>query len=420
MASISTGPGGRRTIQFYSGDGKRKSIRLGMVPAKLAEQVKLKVEALSVAAVSGMPIDNDTAQWVAKVGDDLAEKLAAVGLVAARKVATLDAFLRAYIADKTDAKRRTVVNLDACRRRLVEFLGAAVPLREVTEQNAEAWHRWLKTKYQGGTIHRTVGRARQFWKAALRRKLVDENPFLCLKPSAELDTSRRAYIDAATAEKVIDACPPWLALVVALARYAGLRIPSELTNLRWVDVLADRLRIDSPKTGERFFPLTPALRRHLGRAFEIATEGAEFIVEGETRRRGQGETLRKPLLAACRRAGVPAWGKLFTNLRSSCATDLAEEYPAHVAGAWMGHSAAVAAKHYLQVTDEHFGRAAKSGAVEVRNPVPQAAAASRTVHYGTSEAGAACGSTRDGAVQYGEGKHPDQDSNPELLFRRQS
>ena len=35
-----------------------------------------------------------------------------------------------------------------------------------------------------------------------------------------------------------------------------------------------------------------------------------------------------------------------------------ESYPSHVVCAWIGNSEAVARKHYLQVTDEHFQRAA--------------------------------------------------------------
>ena len=36
---------------------------------------------------------------------------------------------------------------------------------------------------------------------------------------------------------------------------------------------------------------------------------------------------------------------------------LAETFPAHVIRAWMGDTRAIAAKHYLQVTDEHFRKA---------------------------------------------------------------
>jgi len=65
------------------------------------------------------------------------------------------------------------------------------------------------------------------------------------------------------------------------------------------------------------------------------------------------------------RAGVKAWPKMFVNLRSSRRTELQEQYPDHVINAWLGHSGAVAAKHYLQTTDEHWARAIDAGSPAV-------------------------------------------------------
>ena len=51
---------------------------------------------------------------------------------------------------------------------------------------------------------------------------------------------------------------------------------------------------------------------------------------------------------------------------SSGTGTMALDYPMHVVCSWIGNSAAVAAKHYLQVTDEHFrqGVAGPSGAAQ--------------------------------------------------------
>ena len=67
--------------------------------------------------------------------------------------------------------------------------------------------------------------------------------------------------------------------------------------------------------------------------------------------------LKLPKSPPFRRAGVVAWPKMFVNLRSTRRTELQEIFPDHVVNSWLGHSGAVAAKHYLQVTDEHWGRA---------------------------------------------------------------
>jgi hypothetical protein len=71
------------------------------------------------------------------------------------------------------------------------------------------------------------------------------------------------------------------------------------------------------------------------------------------------------------RAGLQRWRMFFQNLRSTRETELADDFPMHVVCQWIGNSQPIAAKHYLQVTDDHFTRA-------VRNPVQQPAVLPRT------------------------------------------
>ena len=107
MASISREPGGRRTIQFVGRDGKRRSLRLGKVSQRTAEAVKLRIEHLVTATITGHIVDDETARWVAGLDDSLSDKLARVGLVAGRDAASLRAFLDAYIRARSDVKPST-------------------------------------------------------------------------------------------------------------------------------------------------------------------------------------------------------------------------------------------------------------------------------------------------------------------------
>jgi hypothetical protein len=53
---------------------------------------------------------------------------------------------------------------------------------------------------------------------------------------------------------------------------------------------------------------------------------------------------------------------MLQNLRATRETELCEQFPLHVACAWIGNSATIAARHYLQTTDEHpKGGAAHGG-----------------------------------------------------------
>ncbi|MFG0249072.1 MAG: hypothetical protein ACF8OB_09325, partial [Phycisphaeraceae bacterium JB051] len=72
--------------------------------------------------------------------------------------------------------------------------------------------------------------------------------------------------------------------------------------------------------------------------------------------------LRTQLQRIIQRAGLEAWPMLWQNLRSTRETELADQIPAHVASTWIGNSVAVAVKHYLQVTDDHFKQAAQNTA----------------------------------------------------------
>jgi hypothetical protein len=53
---------------------------------------------------------------------------------------------------------------------------------------------------------------------------------------------------------------------------------------------------------------------------------------------------------------------------------LTKNFPIHVVCKWLGNSALVAQKHYLQVTEEHFALALEPSAVALQNPVQSQAA----------------------------------------------
>ena len=94
-----------------------------------------------------------------------------------------------------------------------------------------------------------------------------------------------------------------------------------------------------------------------------------------------------------KRAGLPALPKPFVNMRGSFATELAQMYPGHVAAAWLGHSEAIANKHYRMVRDADYERAigvattgTKTGTVAAQNAAQQAAEINCTEWKTSSEA----------------------------------
>ncbi len=100
----------------------------------------------------------------------------------------------------------------------------------------------------------------------------------------------------------------------------------------------------------------------LDRSFEAAEIGAVYVLPERYRRKcryqhGWYNGLRDQFEVIIKRAGLIQWPRLFHNLRSTRQTELEEKFPTHVVCAWLGNTKSIAARHYLQVTDEHFQRA---------------------------------------------------------------
>ncbi len=372
MASISRDPSGNRSIQFIGKDGRRRTIRLGKVTQHLAETIKIKVEALVAAVKAALPIDNETATWLSKIDDELAGKLAAVGLIGGRQACpTLGEFLEKYTADRGDVEEGTRTNYGVIGNRLFEFFGKERRLYDVSPGDADRIAAHLRGEYAQATAAKTIKMVRQFFRRAARLGLLPSNPFDGVKAGTEQNRARGFFVTVEMALQAIDACPDheWR-LIVALARFGGLRTPSEMLTLTWPDVLwgQDRFHVHSPKTerqgkGERVVPLFPELRPYLEEAYELAEAGAVHVI---TRYRDTNKNLRTQFTRIIRRAGLTPWPRLFQNLRASRETELAEKFPLRVVTDWLGNSPRVAHDHYLSTTEEHFQRAAKSGAARNR------------------------------------------------------
>jgi integrase len=376
VASVSTDATGSRRILFADKNGNRKALRLGKVSKKTAHEIRGRLEKLNAAAIIGSAVDDETARWVAGLGDVLAEKMAALGLIARRaKARPLGEYLDHYIAGRTDYKENTTKTIDQTRRLLVAHFGANLSLDKIKPADAENWRNDLRTKgYKPATIATHVKRTKQMFQHAVDGDIL-----------------------------------------------AGLRCPSEVLALewRWIDWARDRFTIFSPKlehlpgAGMRVVPVFPELRPYLEEAFELAEPGAVHVI---TRYREGCKNLRTQFQRIIRKAGVKQWQRLFHNLRSSRQTELTETFPAHVVASWLGNSVRIATQHYLQTTEEHFRRGAQSGALAAQNPAQHAAAPGCKDSKGSPEVATCsgvCETLPDDANLCLIGEYPRRDSNPQ-------
>ena len=296
MASVARDKNGNRRILFVAPDGRRPTIRLGKVSQRTAESIKYRVEQLLERLTYKQPMDTDLAQWVASVEVRLARKLAKVGLIAApeaKATTTLGPFLQTYIDGRADLKPATKIVRGQSIRDLTDFFGECRDVRTITAGDADEFKLFLiGRELAPTTIHKRLQVARSFFHAMRRRKLIDENPFDGVKAAASGIQERQRFVTRDEIARVMETCPDhhWRS-IVALARFNGLRTPSETLSLRWQDVNWEtgRIVVRSPKTehhagkASRTIPLFAELRPYLEDAWEAAAPGAEFIVDGEIR-----------------------------------------------------------------------------------------------------------------------------------------
>ncbi len=292
-----------------------------------------------------------------------------LGLARPKEATTIEVFIDWYIAIRTDLKPRTIIKFKATKDYLIEKFGRDRDMSKITEGDAEDFRIFLLAKKTGKSSGETMGEntvrkhtqiAGQFFRKALKQKLIDQDPFAGLASTVQANKTRYFYVDQATIEAVIAKCADteWK-LIFALARFGGLRCPSEILELKWSDIdwAEAEMIVRSDKTehhtgqDQRIVPIFSDLLPILRDAFEIADEGgSEYVI---SRYRDGNANLRTQAHRIIKRAGFKPWPKTFQNLRSSLATDLVQYEALHVVAQWTGHTVETMRKFYLQVTKEH-------------------------------------------------------------------
>ena len=369
MASVAKDGKGWR-ILFVAPDGKRKTLRLGRVDKKTAESIRVHVEALLASRISGLPVQQATASWLNTIGEALKEKLAKAGLIDTVAVAKLGPYLDDYVASRQGTcTPATRVVWGHTIRNLCDFFGRECRLADITPEKAEAFRQYLMGQgLADTTIHKRLQFARMFFAYAQRKGLITTNPFSLVTHRAGDPSGRRVYVSVEDTLRLIENAPNvWWRLLIALARFGGLRIPSEAFSLRWADVnWADgRIVVSSPKTASkgkpyRVIPMFPLLKPYLEEAWDATLPGAEYVFPEEYRRRAQGPAgwincnLRTTFEKIIRRAGLEPWPRLWHNLRASCESDLAQVFPLAVVTKWLGNTPSIALRHYVDPTDAAY------------------------------------------------------------------
>ena len=380
MAAVVKRPGGHKWISFWGPDGRRYTLRLGKCSLATANTVRVHVEHLQAAKMASTAAPLETQQWLTAIDDKLHDRIVRVHLTTPRRAAAGKLITVHQLADQYLASRRadkvaenTLQEMNSFGLNLKEYFPASKQVATVTAHDAAEFVRWMRgTKsYAQATWAKRVKLAKQFFKSAIRRGVITANPFEDQKAPAQVNRERIHFVPREDVQRLIDAAPDdqWRA-VIALARYGGLRCPSEVIDLKWeaINWVAGRFTVAAHKSDQRIVPLFPELRPYLEESFELAPEGARFVIH---RRRGENTNFRAGLLKIAERAGVVMWVKPFQNMRASRETELLRSHPIHVAASWIGNSPQVALQHYLMVTEDDMRAAALDAAGRPGGPADE-------------------------------------------------
>jgi integrase len=376
--------------QITCRDGKRRSVYFSRsVNKKNAITLRNEFDRVHEAQKLGQSLNVKTQEWLRQQDEEILGKLATLQLYDLTKSTTgkktVGGWCEFYV-ENYGHKHETKRKLRNVAEKLVVFCGADTLLQDVTRGEATRFFVQLYTaKADGGfglaktsTAARHLGVCRQFWNAAIDEEIITSNPFQNRKLSARVKTNKERHFFVAPdlSQRVLEAMPNLVwRLRWTLMRYQGLRVPSEMNELRWEDVdwNGGKIRICSPKTAHiegkesRLAGILPEVLPLLEQQFELADDGAEFVLP-----RMAHKNYRKFFLKYLERAGIKPWPALFNNLRKSAVTDAHDWLPPHVCDAWFGHSETIFKDHYAQVTEEHF-KAAQNRSSRVAQSVAQQA-----------------------------------------------
>ncbi|NQU76236.1 MAG: tyrosine-type recombinase/integrase [Planctomycetes bacterium] len=300
-----------------------------------------------------------------------AELNLAPGKADANRPIRLDELVNRYLQSRTDLRETTRDLHRLTIQYLKQLFGGEMRIDRITRAMASDWRSAMaRGKLSLGKSERAlaeasvcihVRNARTIFNHAVRDDLIIFNPFDRLKGTAPEPDKDWKYVTIEELDKLLDASPAWgWKILIALCRLAGLR-RGEALELTWaaVDWQERRLVVIAQKTGRRrILPIQPKLYELLLDAFGRAEEGENRICSVSS------YCLWRNFQAIRKRAGLEKWKDAFQVLRRNCETDWAQEYPQYAVSKWIGHDIKVSARHYLQIPEDLYNRAAATNAAQ--------------------------------------------------------
>jgi len=329
-------------------DGKRKFINLGKIKLNEAKRIVSNIENILSYQKLGVELSPELITWIESLSSSFQKTLHDKGIIESRSVITFGELSRKFMAwyKTTDVEKSTILRMERSLRIAKVVLGKPI-CDEIAPEQVIKYEAALKKDLAESTWTKSLSDTKQCFRWGIDNELCRSNPIRNMKGGRNTNPDRMIYVDRDDIQDILDIASDDWKLIFALARFGGLRIPSELVRLRWehIDFGESLFKAFAQKTKKpRMVPIFPPLEGILLDAWEALPERTpkrRHLIQADNRRRPESN-LRTEAMKLIDRAGVDVWEKLFQNLRASFATDMINAgYNLTDIADWMGHSVAV-------------------------------------------------------------------------------
>jgi integrase len=328
-------------------DGVQRTLYLGRkFSAARSEKIAKVVSELLQCHFNNEPVPIELLRRIAALAKRIQDSLYRFGLLHNQFSLSLQELYERFQETKTALKPSSQFSYLNWYKNLVKYFGACRVVSTITPSDCKKFFDSCKSRFSDCTTARGLRRCKTIFNYAVKQGFIQSNPFAGITFRVDTNLERQFYVSRDVIHKVLEHCrDDRERLAVALGRFAGLRVPSEIRELRYCDFTDDVIKISkNTKTGSRDVPLFAEVRAIFQRLHFESEE--ERIFPAKYR-------VREILLRSIRAAGLKKWSKLLVNLRSSCITDLVRfGYSEKVLDSIFGNSAVVRKIHYIQFQKE--------------------------------------------------------------------
>lgn len=344
--------------------GKRHSVWLGAIRDREAMAIKIHVEAVVDAQRMKTPLPAETQRWLRELSPELRVRLR--GVLGSTK--SVDEAVEEYLEQLAASEKDSTVRAHAdSLEQFASYFGS----QNMRSLNGESIDEWLRQRnVSESTIGKHAKHLRTWLKWCKAQDYCDRE--LAIATPATIGVGEKEFIPLVQFKRVIEyfADDPEMQCILALSRWAGLRVASELVTLRrsWLDIESQRIKIDDSKRTRRRsrgpprvreLPLFAGMLPFVEPMLKLPGSREDYLLPtiGGMDRDRAGSLLRSRVYRALDALGMVRWPKVFHSPRASRETELMEVVGAKAASEWIGNSAAVAVRNYELIRGETWSKA---------------------------------------------------------------